>query len=640
MHSPRPAHFVFALAHLGGVALLVALFYAAGYLLEAVARPPELPALGRFLTRATLGLIAWTYLLFALACLQLYRPAVVLPMAGLSLMAAIYRAARAIEGSLRAWCRRGAAGLALRARAAGADFAFAALPAAVLLAIAALALSPNIGWDCNTYHLTLPKRYIQHGGFKFLSFNVYAQWPHNVELLYGLAMMVQDHVLAKLMHTTFLGLTVLAVFRICRHRGSRAAALVATLLVLGNEVVQFEAPLAYIDIGFAFFFLFAVACADEYLGSQDRRALVASGFGCGAVAGTKLSGLVAIACVGILVLSARPASGRRLQSIALALGVPTLLLALPWYLKTYLYTGNPIYPLAYARLGGIEWNGKLGRQFMEWQQGMGMGRSLHDYLALPLRVILDASPGYGRFDGRVGSFWLVAIPIAMLASLRVRSARTYTLAAALYFGFWALSSQQLRFLIAALPPLAIAAAAGADAAINRLPWRAAQHGLRLGLVAAACIAVLPTLRPAYEGGLSQARRLVRDGPPDFKSLVPEGYAFVNARTAPDAKIMLLNTNHGFFLQREYISDSFFEASQMNWILSKADSPVELAGVLKKLGVTHVYVAAARWGIPYSDLLPRFLADSRLAELVYRCTGGGDACSIYALRDANATSPAR
>ena len=38
----------------------------------------------------------------------------------------------------------------------------------------------------------------------------------------------------------------------------------------------------------------------------------------------------------------------------------------------------------------------------------------------------------------------------------------------------------------------------------------------------------------------------------------------------DAKLMLLNTNHGFFCHRDFVADSFFEASQINALFLGAD----------------------------------------------------------------------
>ena len=66
-----------------------------------------------------------------------------------------------------------------------------------------LALGPHLIWDDDVYHLTLPKLFLEHGGFRPVPLSVYSNWPLNVELLFGLAMLVKDYILAKLLHFGF-----------------------------------------------------------------------------------------------------------------------------------------------------------------------------------------------------------------------------------------------------------------------------------------------------------------------------------------------------------------------------------------------------------------------------------------------------
>jgi hypothetical protein len=622
----------FALKHAAALALLGSLFYATGALAEAAFRRIEVPALGPFLVRTTVGLIVWIYLLFFFAAVGWLRAAIVLPVAAAVLLAAVGRALFRGSGGVSTWLRaRRAERIPWRGLACA--FAAGVLPALVLAGIFFRDLSPEIGWDANVYHLTLAKLYLAHGGFRRVPFNVYSNWPLNIELLFSLALMVQDYLLAKLVHAYFLFLVVLAVFRICRGQTSREPAwlaTLATLLVLANQVLLFEAVRAYIDLGFAFFFLAALACAIEHLRSGARAPLILCGLCCGALAGTKVSGIAGLGCVLLIVLAHRPLrfGKQRIGEILASLVLPALALALPWLIKSALYTGNPVYPLLYQRLDGVEWSERLGQQFMAWQQSMGMGRSLHDYLALPIRVIADAGVGYGHFDGYVGRFWLVAVPLSMVTAIFAKSIRPYLLGAGAYFIFWALSSQQMRFLIAVLPPLAIATALALAWLRDRLPARAARAAFQVAVLAGACWALLPILYRSSARGAEEAKNLFLNGPTDPRSVVPEGYAFINAQTPPDAKIMLLNTNHGFFLDREYIADSFFEASQMNLVLSAAHSEDELAASLAKLGVTHVYMSRRSWDIPYPDLLPSFLRNPAHVRLAYRCQRGD--CLLFQL----------
>jgi len=615
----------FALGHAASLVFLAALLWATGYLFSAFVGRIEISALGPLLVNTTLGAIVWIYLLFLCACVGLFRASFALPVAAFVLVTAVLHLAH------RARQHPPWAELSMRLESGGwrpARLLLAlALPGLILSAVFFHSLSHDIGWDCNVYHLTLPKLYLATGGFRRIPFNVYSNWPHNVELLFGLAMMVEDYVLAKLVHALFLLLLVLAVFRLCRQRVARGIAALGTLCVLANPVLLFEAVHAYTDIASAFFFLIAVASAIEYTRSNARPALVLSGLCCGALAGTKLSGLAGLPCVLSLVLAAPPLrlNQQRLLLVTGALVLPTFALALPWYIKAYVYTGNPVYPLLFREFGGVEWNGDLEQKFVAWQQAIGMGRSVYDYLALPIRVIAEGGQGYAHFDGQLGRFWLVALPLGLLAAWFRQPIRPYLLCSLVYFVLWALSSQQVRFLIPVLPLLAIAAAFALAWIGERLRAGAVRTTFWTAVALSACGTFWPIVYPVCERALEQARALGRSDP----GAVSEGYAFINTKTPASSRIMLLNTNFGFFLERDYIADSFFEASQMNAVLSEAQSEAELAAILARLHLTHVYVWEAGWGIPYPDLLWHFLRNRDHARLVFLC--GDRRCALFELQ---------
>lgn len=73
-----------------------------------------------------------------------------------------------------------------------------------------------------------------------------------------------------------------------------------------------------------------------------------------------------------------------------------------------------------------------------------------------------ACPSYANFDNAVSSFWLAAVPFAGLSARYVKASRSYLACAGMYFVFWALTSQQMRFLIPVLPLMTIATALSVD----------------------------------------------------------------------------------------------------------------------------------------------------------------------------------
>ncbi len=341
-------------------------------------------------------------------------------------------------------------------------------PAIVLAQLFVRTLGPWVGWDDMTAHLTLPNIYLRYGGFVRLPFNVYSHWPSNVQLLYGLGLAMGDYVFAKLLHLMFLGLLTVGVYRFAARAAAPWTGVVAASLLLANDVVLVEAPVANIDIAVAFFFFMAVAHAVEFRETGSRPELILSGLFCGCVAGSKITGLGSIACVFPLVVLGTLAHHRTKRLTHLvrngALFVAcAFALALPWLLKSYIYTGDPLYPILYKYLGGIEWSDTINEQFWTWQNtGIGMGRTPRDYLLLPIRVILKGGGGYQTFGAWISKTWIVFLPLTLLFMPWVPVARRFLLPAGLYFIVWAFSSQQTRFLISVLPLLAVATAVTAS----------------------------------------------------------------------------------------------------------------------------------------------------------------------------------
>jgi len=524
----------------------------------------------------------------------------------------------------------------------------------LLLPDALLALSPQMSWDAAVYHLTLPRLFLEHGGFRPVPFLVYAHWPANGEMLYTAVLGFGEQVglgasgsypAAKLLHFAFGLLTAyalaVAVTGARRRRATPWLAPLVLALFLANPVVLEALRVAYVELIQAFFLTAGVLFLDRGLRRTGtplprpggRAALVLAGLCGGVLAGLKVSGFLTTGVLAIVLLGAagrrlggpRRGSGR-LPGVLGALawfGGPALILALPWGIRCWAETGNPVYPFLYGVFGGPHWSPELGARFAAWQQGIGMGREALDYLLLLPRVILQGGHGYDHFDGAVGTFWLLLLPLSLILAARRRLTSASRLGlgvSALVFLLWAASSQQTRFLVLLLPLLALAA----GEALVCLT-RGTRHGSRIlplvtGL-AVLGVAVLhgSTLATGYRtlaiyGRQTPTAILASGEPPIFR--------FMDQRLPPQARVLMLHTNRGFFCRREYLADSFFEASQIaQWLktpeAADIDDMANIGQRLRAAGVTHVLVARKPTAASYPEALGRLLGDPAQARLVYQ-----------------------
>lgn len=629
---------IYLLEHTAALGLLAAVSWLTGYVLEVRWLPADRGL--RQLARFALGLGAWIAVLFAVAALGILHRSTLLVPAAAAVAAAALWTLRRQSGDWRTGRRR---------RRDRLGIVVAAALAAVLAPLYLLALTPTVSWDAGAYHLTLPKLFIAHGGFREVPFNVYSNWPLSTEMLFAAAMLAGDFVSAKLVHFGFGLLTLYAVYAGCRRyhlpggRG-RTSGWLAMALFLANGVVLFEIRVAYVDLAHAFFFAAAFLFLMRAVRPGDRpdppaeNALLLAGLCAGVVAGIKLSGIVGALILAALYLPRLAAAaragelGRCLRRFAARFVLPVVVLWVPWLAKSAGLTGNPFYPFLF---GGPYWSPALGEQLAGWQRSIGMGREPVDYLLLPLRVILEGGTGYGRFDGEIGVFWIAVLPVALWAARYHWLVRRCLAAAGLYFVFWALTSQQMRLLIPILPLLAIAGAVGAVEILERLSWPAARPlGRRLLVLGSLALlvwtsGVLPGGRSRYFAAAGKAlnRYLSEEG--DLRrSAVHPVFGFVNTLPA-GARLLLLNTNQGFFCDREYLADSFFEASQIADWLAPAASVAQLRELLAEQGVTHLLIESRDRGIAYPAALFALLDDPRQAEVVYRSPD--ERFSVVALR---------
>ena len=215
--------------YLSAATLLALLFWLPGYVLErniAILRDPggvERPDLRR-LARWCLGLGFWIAVTFLALSFGQLKGVLVASVAGSMVLGTIWTV---IRERPRFTFGLGQAKELLPSTV---------LPALALTPLLLMALSTWISWDASAYHLTLPRLYLEHGGFTLVEFNVYSNWPLATEMLFTIAMLLKGFVLAKLVHFGFGLLTLMAIHSACLSLGSgRVTTVVALALFFGQS---------------------------------------------------------------------------------------------------------------------------------------------------------------------------------------------------------------------------------------------------------------------------------------------------------------------------------------------------------------------------------------------------------------------
>ncbi|MEE9458065.1 MAG: hypothetical protein V3W11_13050, partial [bacterium] len=268
--------------------------------------------------------------------------------------------------------------------------------------------------------------------------------------------------------------------------------------------------------------------------------------------------------------------------------IVAVVMVLPWLVKAYVERGNPVFPLFYGFFDGRGFSAEQADRLMAWQLGMGRGRGILDLILLPYRVSVEADVSYKEFSGIYLPFLL---PLAALAAVFFRRGGRLVAYGWLYLLAWVFGPQQLRFLGAALPAFAVAAAAVLAAAEGR--WGGWPRRLwRSFVVIALFLVSIPYFAGAILSVTSTYPYLFRPDRDKFLRNRVGFFAaqeFINKELPPDAKVLMVFTNHTLYLERAAAYDSFLEASTLLLAAEKAKDGAELYALAREWGCGYVHI---------------------------------------------------
>lgn len=361
----------------------------------------------------------------------------------------------------------------------------AALAIAALIAALAMlhALGPAWDYDGLMYHLPGPVYFLDHNRILPNLDVWYTNGPFTVEMLFTFGLAYGDPVFAKLIHYAFGWLYVVAAVMAGRRWLGKREAWLSAVVLLGMPTLPIWAAFAYIDLGWATFEFLAACALVRWWQDHSDRWLVMAGLMVGLAMGSKYTGVAGFAALGVMVavLAWRQGLPQLLRCASLFAGV-AILVASPWYLKNWLWFGNPIYPLYF---GGPGWDGERLSLYMSYLNSFGAGKELVDWLLLPVNIYARNAQ-FGAVMNQIDVPSLL-FPLLLFYPLR-RGPRPITLLLVYAAGrslLWAVSSQQTRFLLPVFPALALATAHLAQRLIQpgprRLPWHTFLPALAVGL---------------------------------------------------------------------------------------------------------------------------------------------------------------
>ena len=310
------------------------------------------------------------------------------------------------------------------------SFLFAILLAFICTEII-LNLIPPISRDALIHHLAIPKLWLKHGGIYEIPWANYAYYPMNIDLLYALCLYFKNDIAPKFIHLAFGLGTGLLIYLYLKPKYSRDWAMLGMVIFISTPIVIWLSTAAYVDLGMTFFTTGSVMAFIKWRDSeyQDIKWFFISSLGMGIALGSKYNAFIACFIMAMFLMLSVVRSTHR-QTAAIQYGILfigiTAIVASPWYLKNYLQTGNPFYPLFDSFIRSLHHQPlqeALNRQAIEKTGQISFfkmreimyGENFWETLLIPIRMFFQGKDNsYQYFQGVLNPILIVFSPFILL----------------------------------------------------------------------------------------------------------------------------------------------------------------------------------------------------------------------------------
>lgn len=238
--------------------------------------------------------------------------------------------------------------------------------------------------------------------------------------------------------------------------GRRLLPWLACVVFFSSTVVSWQFLHGFVDLHMTFLLVASVQALESWISDRKNSWLLASGLIAGTAVAIKMNaGTMCILLAGWVLFECRTQRGwfRAAGTALCLLGIGVAIGLVPSAIRSYVLTGNPVFPFANSMFPSSLTGSDYGKGFPSY----GYGISLKTF-ALPFRTVL--TPGsYVELGTYHPANWLLMLFAIALWPWSGTKARRWWVAAAAFWIGWILTEQNLRY---SLPALACTAAAIAN----------------------------------------------------------------------------------------------------------------------------------------------------------------------------------
>jgi len=486
------------------------------------------------------------------------------------------------------------------------------------LILPVVALAPVRDYDALMYHLEIPRQYLVHGMVYFDPGTWRSAYPMLTEMLFTIGIIFHAEPLTQLFSLTFFVLFLVGVYTFGRRFFDSKIALLAVGILLGNPVFPTYATTPNVDFSWASYELWSVCVFSLwlFLGRTKNNTywLILAGVLSGFTASIKYLSFPTIFIIGLLIFlktfQLEKADLKKIIQNLLIFGCAALVVIAPWYLKNWIWTGNPFYPLVF---GGPAWTSlRQELYFTDYMGSFGTGRGWLDYLLLPINLYLAHSL-YTTISLEIvhPMLWL-GFGFIFVDHWKKHDYLMIYIAISLIL--WAVSSQVIRFLLPVSGFLAILSAlvlSRFSRAIRQVVTIVVVGGFVLVTALYQIWALADSSLFGYFSGKLSVSEFLQNEVYDYKT-----DQFIQANLQPSDRVLFLWAGQGYYCDaRCWPDDDENLAIQLS---INTPAPEALAHQLRLQGATHILLGRpnAYWFITLHDPRQRHLMALKYFERVF------------------------
>jgi 4-amino-4-deoxy-L-arabinose transferase-like glycosyltransferase len=476
----------------------------------------------------------------------------------------------------------------------------------VTLAFAFLfALLPPTAWDTQVYQLLQARLAIEQGRLTPPPDILYFSFPLLVQMLFLAGMLLKGDIVAQLIHFGFLPLTLGTAMAFAqRWFNARVAWLTVAILVAVPSLLLIS-TWAYVDLALTFYATSAFSALMIAVTEKSKRWFALTGLFIGFTLGVKYTAAIVPIALAVVLLFRRYTNVRHWLWL---IGV-SVVSAAPWYLRTWFFTGNPVYPFLF---GGKYWDAFRAEWFSRF--GTGLANVPVQLLTAPWDATVSSSEGTLSYGATLGPLLLMFVPLLILAwafgegnqKLKAQNGilRDIMIFSLVLYIFWLSGVAesklllQSRLLFPAFPMFALGAALAIDRLDSfNLPHFSLQRFARLVIAIVLALTLFGEVL-AFAGNGPLPYLVGAESRSQFIDSNLGGYAqafnFINERLPANVRVLELWEPRSYYIQRNTQPDAILDLlPHLVWQYGNADA---IAATLRADGYTHVLLSRA--GLDY------------------------------------------